>query len=110
MTDDTDIRTVIDRWIQAIRERDIDGVIAAVIAVAAAIVLIPGAPLIQLLFLTQALNAVLLLVLLPFLRRLGRDRELMGDHALGRPGRIATGLALALIAASVAALAVLTIV
>jgi len=83
---------------------------AAVIAVAAAIVLIPGAPLIQLLFLTQALNAVLLLVLLPFLRRLGRDRELMGDHALGRPGRIATGLALALIAASVAALAVLTIV
>lgn len=29
MTDDTDIRTVIDRWVQAIRERDIDGVIAA---------------------------------------------------------------------------------
>ena len=29
MTDDTDIRTVIDRWIGAIRARDIDGVIAA---------------------------------------------------------------------------------
>jgi Mn2+/Fe2+ NRAMP family transporter len=82
----------------------------AVTVIAAVIVLIPGAPLIQLLFLTQALNAVLLLVLLPFLRRLGRDRELMGDHVLGRPGRIATGLALALIAASVAALAVLTVV
>jgi Mn2+/Fe2+ NRAMP family transporter len=77
--------------------------------VAAAIVLIPGAPLIGLLFLTQALNAVLLLVLLPFLRRLGRDRELMGEHALRGPGRWATGIALALIAASVLALAVLTV-
>jgi hypothetical protein len=48
-------------------------------------------------------------VLLPFLRRLGRDRELMGEHALGRLGRITTGVALALIAASVAALAVLTV-
>lgn len=81
----------------------------AVTLVAATVVLIPGAPLIQLLFLTQALNAVLLLVLLPFLRRLGRDRELMGEHALGRLGRITTGVALALIAASVAALAVLTV-
>ncbi|HTT94266.1 MAG TPA: Nramp family divalent metal transporter [Solirubrobacterales bacterium] len=83
---------------------------AAVTVVAAAVVLIPGAPLIQLLFLTQALNAVLLLVMLPFLRRLGRDRDLMGPHALGRPGLIATGLALALIAASVLALGVLAVI
>ena len=41
---------------------------------AAAIVLIPGAPLIPILFLSQALNAILLLVLLPFMRRLARDR------------------------------------
>ena len=59
--------------------------------VAAAIVLIPGAPLIQILFLTQALNAVLLLVMLPFLRRLGGDRELMGEHALGPVARVASG-------------------
>ena len=77
--------------------------------VAAAIVLIPGAPLIQLLFLTQALNAVLLLVMLPFLRRLGSDRELMGRHALGRVGKWTTGLALGLIAVSVVALGVLTL-
>jgi NRAMP (natural resistance-associated macrophage protein)-like metal ion transporter len=77
--------------------------------VAAGIVLIPGAPLIELLFLTQALNAVLLLVLLPFMRRLGRDPELMGRHALGRAGRITTGLTLGLIAASVVALGVLAI-
>ena len=34
--------------------------------------LIPGAPLIAILFLTQALNAVLLLVMLPFIRSLGQ--------------------------------------
>jgi hypothetical protein len=45
-------------------------------AIAAAIVLIPGAPLIPLLFLTQALNAVLLLVILPFIRSLAKDTEL----------------------------------
>ncbi len=83
---------------------------AAVTVVAAAIVLIPGAPLIQLLFLTQALNAVLLLVMLPFLRRLGCDREVMGEHVLGRWGRLSTGLALGLIATSVVALGVLAVI
>jgi NRAMP (natural resistance-associated macrophage protein)-like metal ion transporter len=81
----------------------------AVVTVAAVLVLIPGAPLIQILFLSQALNAVLLLVLLPFMRRLGHDRELMGRHALGRWDGIATGIALAVIAASVLALGVLAI-
>ncbi len=81
----------------------------AITAVAAAIVLIPGAPLIELLFLTQALNAVLLLVLLPFIRSLASDRELMGDNALGRFDRVTTALALALVAASVLALGVLAL-
>ncbi len=81
----------------------------AVVLVAAAVVLIPRAPLIKILFLSQALNAVLLLVLLPFMRSLGRDRSLMGEHALGPVGRITTGVALALIVASVLALAVLTL-
>jgi NRAMP (natural resistance-associated macrophage protein)-like metal ion transporter len=81
----------------------------AVVALAAALVLIPGAPLIQILFLSQALNAILLLVILPFMRSLGRDPDLMGAHALGRGERIATGVALATIAISVLALAVLTV-
>ena len=85
------------------------GSYGAVVLIAAVLVLIPGAPLIQILFLSQALNAVLLLVMLPFMRRLARDRELMGDQALGTKGRIVTGVALALIAASVLALAVLTV-
>lgn len=76
---------------------------------AASIVLIPGAPLIPILFLSQALNAVLLLVLLPFMRSLGKDRELMGSHVLGPADRIATGIALAVIAVSVLALGILAI-
>jgi len=78
-----------------------------VVLVAAIVVLIPGAPLVAILFLTQALNAVLLLVLLPFIRSLAKDRDLMGAHALGRAGRWSTGIAFGLIAASVLALGVL---
>ena len=81
----------------------------AVVLLAAAIVLIPGAPLIPILFLSQALNAVLLLVLLPFIRSLGMDRALMGTNALGRGDRIATGVALAVVAVSVVALAAFSI-
>ena len=80
-----------------------------VTAIAVTVVLIPGAPLIPILFLTQALNAVLLLVLLPFIRSLAKDRGLMGDHALGRADRWVTGIALALVAASVLALGALTV-
>jgi Mn2+/Fe2+ NRAMP family transporter len=79
-----------------------------VVLVAAVLVLIPGAPLIPILFLSQALNAILFLVLLPFMRSLGRDRELMGAHALGRGDRFVTGFALAVIAVSVLVLGVLT--
>lgn len=55
------------------------------VALPAAIVLIPGAPLVSILFLSQALNAVLLLIL-PFMRCLARDPAVMGLHALGSPG------------------------
>jgi len=82
----------------------------ASIGVAAAIVLIPGAPLISILFLSQALNAVLLLAILPFLRALARDHELMGTHRLGRADSIATAAVIALVAVSVAALLVLSVV
>jgi NRAMP (natural resistance-associated macrophage protein)-like metal ion transporter len=80
-----------------------------VVGLAAVLVLIPGAPLIPILFLSQALNAVLLLVLLPFMRSLAADRELMGSHAMGRADSLATGVALAVIAISVLALGVLAI-
>ena len=81
----------------------------AILLVAGLLVLIPGAPLIPILYLSQALNAVLLLVMLPVMRRLAADRELMGDLAIGPVWRIVTAVALGLIAASVIALAALTI-
>jgi len=81
----------------------------AIVFVAAALVLIPQAPLVPILFLSQALNAVLLLVVLPFMRRLASDPSVMGEHALGRTGRLLTGAALALVAVSVAALGVLSV-
>jgi NRAMP (natural resistance-associated macrophage protein)-like metal ion transporter len=82
---------------------------AAVVAIAAVLVLIPGAPLIPILFLSQALNAVLLLVLLPFMRSLGKNRDLMGEHALAGADRWVTGIAFTLIAISVLALGILTV-
>jgi len=81
----------------------------AVVLLATCLVLIPDAPLIEILFLSQALNAVLLLVLLPFIRTLAKDPELMGENALGRFDRFATGIALALVAVSVLALGVLAL-
>jgi Mn2+/Fe2+ NRAMP family transporter len=85
------------------------GAFGVSVLVAVTLVLIPGAPLIPILFLSQALNAVLLLGILPFLRALGRDRDVMGDHRLGRGDSFATAAVIALVAVSVAALAVLTL-
>lgn len=73
-------------------------------------VLVPGAPLVQILLLTQATNAVLLLGILPFLRALGRDPAVMGEYRLGRVGSFATAATIALVAVSVAALGVLSVV
>jgi NRAMP (natural resistance-associated macrophage protein)-like metal ion transporter len=82
---------------------------ALVVLVAAVIVLVPGAPLLDILFLSQALNAVLLLAVLPFLMALGRDRSVMGEQVLGAAGRWATNAAFALVAVAVVALGVLTV-
>lgn len=77
--------------------------------VAVTLVLIPGAPLIPILFLSQALNAVLLLAILPFLRSLGRDPEVMGQYRIGPGSSVATALVIILVAISVVALGVLSI-
>ncbi|MGZ8702984.1 MAG: NRAMP family divalent metal transporter [Gaiellaceae bacterium] len=86
------------------------GTYGAVVAVAAAVVLLPDAPLVPILFLSQALNAVLLLPLMWFMVRIVRDREVMGDDASGRLHTCLCFAATALVAVSVAALAFLTFV
>jgi Mn2+/Fe2+ NRAMP family transporter len=60
------------------------GTYFAVTAVGAGIVLVPGAPLVPILFLTQAANAVLLLPLLVLMIVLARNRSLMGEYAADR--------------------------
>lgn len=82
---------------------------AAVMAVSAAIVLVPGAPLIPIIFLSQVVNTVLLIPILVFLLRIGRDRQLMQKHVLSRAGRLLTNTTLAAITGSVVVLTVLTI-
>jgi Mn2+/Fe2+ NRAMP family transporter len=68
------------------------------------LVLIPGAPLVPILVLTQVLNAVLLLPLLVFMYGISRDQRLMGDYAAKRGMSVSYGVAIAIIAACVLAL------
>jgi Mn2+/Fe2+ NRAMP family transporter len=86
------------------------GAYGASALVAVALVLVPGAPLVKILFLTQALNAILLLAILPFLRGLARDPEVMGEQRLSRLDSFATAAVIALVALSVVILGVLGIV
>jgi NRAMP (natural resistance-associated macrophage protein)-like metal ion transporter len=86
------------------------GAYAGSALVAVCLVLIPGAPLVKILFLSQALNAILLLAILPFLRGLARDPDVMGEHRLGRFDSVLTAAVIAMVAVSVTALAVLSVV
>lgn len=81
----------------------------AVTAVAALVVLLPGAPLVSILFLTQALNAVLLLPLLWFIRGITRDRELMGGAVVSSTVGRASAVVIALVTISVALLLALSL-
>lgn len=64
----------------------------ALLGVGAAIVLVPHAPLLEILFFTQVANAVLLLPLLVAMRSLGRREDVLGTY---RNGRLADALAVA---------------
>jgi NRAMP (natural resistance-associated macrophage protein)-like metal ion transporter len=85
------------------------GTYAVVVLVAAAVVLVPGAPLVPILYVTQALNAVLLLPLLVFVIVVSRDTGVMGDHATGRVGVAAMLVTTALVALCVATLFALSV-
>jgi NRAMP (natural resistance-associated macrophage protein)-like metal ion transporter len=61
-----------------------NGLYTALIALAAAFVLIPGLPLIQVIVATQFLNGLLLPIVLIFVLRLVNDRDLMGSYTNNR--------------------------
>lgn len=81
----------------------------AMLVTAALLTALPGIPIVPLLYLSQALNAVLLLAILPFIRGLASDEELMGGHRLGPLARFATAATIFLVASSVLTLVVLTV-
>jgi Mn2+/Fe2+ NRAMP family transporter len=74
------------------------GTYAVVITLSAALVLLPGAPLVSILVLTQIVNAVLLLPLLGFMYGIARNAALMGDHVASRPAAAGYLVAIAFIA------------
>ena len=81
----------------------------AMTVVASAIVLIPGAPLVPILFLTQAVNAVMLLPFLAMITHLTRDPTLMGELRIGKVSATAAWSTTALITVTVAALGVFSL-
>jgi Mn2+/Fe2+ NRAMP family transporter len=80
------------------------------IAAGSAIVLIPGAPLIEILFLTQALNAIMLVPLLGLIVHLARDRRLMGTLRVGNGAAWAAWATTSLITLTVCALLAASVV
>jgi NRAMP (natural resistance-associated macrophage protein)-like metal ion transporter len=56
------------------------GVFAVLTVVSATLILIPGAPLITILIVSQVLNAILLLPLLLYMFGISKDRKLMGEY------------------------------
>jgi NRAMP (natural resistance-associated macrophage protein)-like metal ion transporter len=60
------------------------GLLAFFVVFAALFVLIPGLPLIEVMFLAQVLNALLLPIVLVFVMLLSSDRRIMGELASGR--------------------------
>ena len=86
------------------------GVFCIVIGAAGLVVMIPGAPLVDILFLTQALNAILLLPLLFLMLILARDRELLDDGVSRGTWWVLELAGAAVVTTAVVALGVLSIV
>lgn len=73
------------------------GTFAAITVLSAVLILIPGAPLITILVLTQILNAVLLLPLLLYMFGISRDKRLMGEYASTNTMRVIYGVIIAVV-------------
>lgn len=81
-----------------------------VVALAAGLVLVPGAPLVTILVATQVLNAVLLIPLLLFLLGVARDADLMGEWVASRRAVIAYAITILVVSACVIGLLVTMVI
>jgi len=78
----------------------------ALIAIGAGLLLIPGAPLLAIMYLSQVLNGVLLPVVLVFMLLLINNRAVMGEHTNSRIGNVVAGLSAVAVSCLVVFLAV----
>ena len=85
------------------------GTYAVVVTIAVVLVLLPGVSLVPVLFLSQALNAILLLPLLVVIRGISRDPEVMGELVTGRAGSLAQTAVIVGVGACILLLALLTV-
>jgi Mn2+/Fe2+ NRAMP family transporter len=60
-----------------------------IILLAAGAIMLPGMPLVKIMFLSQVLNGLVLPFILIFMLVLVNDRELMGEYANGRWANVA---------------------
>jgi Mn2+/Fe2+ NRAMP family transporter len=81
-----------------------------ILGLGAGLVLLPGVPLVPVLFVSQVVNAVLLVPLLVALRRLGRDEAVLGQFRNGRLGDALAIGALALVLLCIVGLAVAAVI
>ena len=85
---------------QSFREAPIFlGIFTFLVAVGAAIAVLPNLPLIQVLLVTQVINGLLLPVILFAVLRLVNDKELMGEHVNGRLLNLAAWLTVIIVTA-----------
>jgi Mn2+/Fe2+ NRAMP family transporter len=82
------------------------GLFTFFIAAAALIVLIPGVPLVSMMFLPAALNGILLPIILVYVMRIANDKEIMGEHINGPVRNVIAWLTVAFLVVLTAALLV----
>jgi Mn2+/Fe2+ NRAMP family transporter len=86
-----------------------NGIYTLLIAIAAAFVLLPNLPLIQVIVATQFLNGLLLPIVLVFVLRLVNDRDLMGSYTNSRVFNVLSYGTTAILVLLTAALLVFTL-
>ena len=77
---------------------------AFITVLAASLILIPGAPLITILIISQIINAVLLLPLLVYMYGIARDKRLMGEFVATKVMRLIYSAIIAIVAVCVLAM------
>ena len=85
------------------------GTYLGILVFSAGLILVPGAPLVAILVLSQVLNAVLLLPLLMFMYVIAKDERVMGDLSAGRGMRALYLAGIIFVATCVTALGVLLV-